>query len=510
MHAMAPSLSLSPPRPQVLDLPRLVMRRALAVAAVALLLAFVLGFMRAGRDIEDETSSAIALAGALIRVADAPALPDADLLDTLGALQRDGRLRHLAISVRDAQGRVLLAPPEPPSAGWLAPLVRLHAAWQGEGELRELAWPIARAHGQRWTMTLAATRDSERREAMAGVALTLLGAVAGGIALLAAMAWQLQRAFAPLKSLLRGIERLEHGEPGAAAALPAMPIRELQSIAAALRRLDDALQGAELQRRLLGQKVLTLQEDERGRLAQELHDEFGQRLTALRVDAAWLRGQLAQAGAPDALARVVDGMDAQCQHIQQDIRALLTRLRPLGTEQGEAAVPVGRLGALLAALVAAWSRDAAQGGLAITLALQVEGPQGAARPWPADPGPPTMPRELQLALYRISQEALTNVARHAQAREARLSLRLACLGRRAVLDWQVQDDGIGLAEPAQAMQRGNGLAGMRERAWAQGAELAMAAAQPGTARPGLRLSARFSFELDAASAAAMPSQEITT
>jgi two-component system sensor histidine kinase UhpB len=507
MPIPAPSLSLSPQRQPVLDLPRLVMRRALTVSVVALLAACVLGFVRAGMDIDDETRSAIALAGALIRVADAPALPDAELLDTLGALQRDGRLRHLSITVRDGEGRVLLAPPAPQGAGWLTPLVRLHAAWQGPGEAHELSWPIARAQGRRWMMTLAATRDSERREAMAGVALTLVGAVAGVLALLAALAWQLQRAFAPLKSLLEGIERLEHGEPGAAAALPAMPIRELQSIAAALRRLDDALQGAELQRRLLGQKVLTLQEDERGRLAQELHDEFGQRLTALRVDAAWLRGQLTQHAAPDALVPVVDGMDAQCRHIQHDIRSLLTRLRPLGAETGEAAVPVGRLGALLAALVAAWSRDAARGGLAVALDMRVEGPQGDAHPWPADPGPPTMPREMQLAVYRISQEALTNVARHAQAGRARLSLRLAMQDRQAVLDWQVHDDGIGLADPAQAMQRGNGLAGMRERAWAQGAELAMAAVHPGAARPGLRLSARFTFELDAPSAAALPMRD---
>lgn len=127
MPLMTPSLSLS--RPRVLDLPRLVMRRALAVAALALVVALVIGFVRAGADIDDETRSAIALAAALIRVADAQALPDAELIGTLDALQRDGRLRHLDLSLRDDLGQLRLPPPVRPDAGWLAPLVRLHAAW---------------------------------------------------------------------------------------------------------------------------------------------------------------------------------------------------------------------------------------------------------------------------------------------------------------------------------------------------------------------------------------------
>ena len=73
-----------------------------------------------------------------------------------------------------------------------------------------------------------------------------------------------------------------------------MPIGELQAIATALRELANALEGAEQQRRVLSQQVLTLQEDERQRIARELHDEFGQRLTALRADAAWLARRIGQ------------------------------------------------------------------------------------------------------------------------------------------------------------------------------------------------------------------------
>jgi two-component system sensor histidine kinase UhpB len=82
-----------------------------------------------------------------------------------------------------------------------------------------------------------------------------------------------------------------------------------------------------------------------------------------------------------------------------------------------------------------------------------------------------LPRELSRALYRISQEALTNVARHARATRAVLQLTLQRRADGDLLHWQVSDDGQGLGEPAVALQRGNGLAGIRQRVWALGADL---------------------------------------
>ena len=80
------------------------------------------------------------------------------------------------------------------------------------------------------------------------------------------------------------------------------------------------------------------------RLARELHDEFGQRLTALRVDAAWLARRAADTPAMQGqVQQVVDGMADQCRQIQRDIRGLLARLQPFGDGRppaaGEAAAP---------------------------------------------------------------------------------------------------------------------------------------------------------------------------
>jgi len=276
-------------------------------------------------------------------------------------------------------------------------------------------------------------------------------------------------------------------------------------LAAALRHLAEALERAEAERRRLAQQVLTLQEDERSRLARELHDELGQRLTAMRVDAAWLARRLAD---QPPLREVVDGMAAQCEHMQHDVRALLRRLEPFGREAesdvggpqaSPAEEPLARLVDLLRTLVDGWSR-AGGGALAVELVLRAHDAQGQAVAWPAQA---RLPRPLALALFRLSQEALTNVARHAGAGAATLTLALerddAASQEKGVdaeprvrsLHWRVDDDGVGSDRIDAAAARGNGLAAMRERVWALGGRFELVAARPGHARPGLRVSARF-------------------
>jgi two-component system, NarL family, sensor histidine kinase UhpB len=268
-----------------------------------------------------------------------------------------------------------------------------------------------------------------------------------------------------------------------------MPIRELQSIAQALHGLQQALHGEATQRRILSQQLLTLQEDERQRLARELHDEFGQQLTGLRVDAAWLAQRLAH---EPQQQQVAEAIAERCGNVQQDIRSLLTRLQPLASHAG--AESAARLAELLVALMGGWSRSATQS-CAFELRLVTRHADGRAAPWPRSDDDTPLPRDLVLAIYRISQEALTNVARHARAARATLSLVLHrdADSRAQAIDWSLRDDGVGLPDPAQALQRGTGLASLKERVWAQGSELEFSAAWPDAEPPGLQLSARFSI-----------------
>jgi two-component system sensor histidine kinase UhpB len=99
---------------------------------------------------------------------------------------------------------------------------------------------------------------------------------------------------------------------------------------------------------------------------------------------------------------------------------------------------------------------------------------------------------LCLALYRISQEALTNVARHANASRASLQLTLHRGDDGDSLQWQVSDDGAGLGSLQVALQRGNGLAGIRQRVWALGSDLECEPASAASAEhAGVCLRARF-------------------
>lgn len=482
------------------------MRRAGLLGAAVLVLALLLGLVRMNQDIGEEVDAAMALATVMGQlgqlgpggVAGAPGADDAQVLAALREAQAAHPLRHLALQVDGADGRPLLAAPAAaPAAAPMRWLLALHRDWLGTADARRVAWTVARPDGSRWTVSLAASHDSERREAL-GSLLGMLGLLLLGVTgLLAVMQWNLRHALAPLGRLLQAIAGIEGRDASAVQALPAMPVTELESLAAALRHLGAALDDAEAQRRQLAQQVLTLQDDERARLARELHDEFGQRLTALRVDAAWLSRRLA---GDAALQPVADGMVQQCALVQQDIRQLLARLQPFGPLATDAAADVpaaeslGHGVALLQALVASWRGSGRN--LDCRLDLAWTGADGQPRPWPDEAGALALrlPRALWLTLYRISQEALTNVTRHADAGAAGLALHLhggAAPGDGLRLDWRAWDDGRGLADAAAARPRGNGLAGLQERVWAQGAELQIAPLQPGAPRPGLCLRASF-------------------
>jgi two-component system sensor histidine kinase UhpB len=495
----------------------LLMRRAGWVATAVLAFALVLGLLGMSRDMEDEARAALGLAQKLAAVAAvaASAPDDASALAALQAQTQAVRTGHLQLQVHTATGQPLLldAPPAQPAAP-LAALLQLHRALTGERPPQSVRWPLPRPHSPPWVLTLVASPEAEREEAMASLLLmlaTMLLCVAG---LLLALRWNLRRALAPLGQLLRAMARIEQRDTSAVQALPPMPVAELEAVARALRHLSAALHAAEAQRRVLGQRVITLQEDERARLGRELHDEFGQHLTALRVDAAWLARQ---PWAQGTAGEVLEGLQQHIRQIQQVLRSVLTRLRPLGPSGPDAALPgataasvedtpftLERLAQLLQGLVDSWHGrpgTGLQARLLLGSVPQGHPPAAEPGPWPADAAAQPLPAALGLAIYRITQEALTNIARHAQASEARVQL---LLQPGTALHWAVQDDGIGLPATADALWHGNGLGGIQERVWALGADLQLQAAYPGRPRSGLRLQAVLPWAVPAAAGAAQP------
>ncbi|CAD5366999.1 Histidine kinase [Rubrivivax sp. A210] len=459
-----------PPRAAVpdLDLASLVMRRAMVVALTCLLALLVLGVLSTRTDTQREMEGSLDIARASQALA---RLREAPLADGLGRLQAMPGLRHLQMELRDESGQVVVRLADEESSAWLARQWRRLSSWLATARpATELAYGVPLQDGRVWSVTLTASPDSEILESASNLVGLFLLMVASCAAMLAAMRWSVRRSLRPLRTLVDAIAGVERHELTAVAALPAMPIRELEAIAQALRHLADAQARSEAARQVLAHRLMSLQEDERQRLARDLHDEFGQRLTALRVDASWLQ----RAGGLQIKAQaIVAGMGLQISLIQDDVRRLLARLRPLGvTPAGVDQRPqtLGGLAAMLAELAEGWSGRAR--GPVITLHIAESG------------GQQVLAQDLALGLYRITQEALTNVMRHADARRCEVEIALRDDGGPGpTLVWRVADDGRGIADLEAALRRGTGLAGLKERVWTLGGrfEASCGADCPGTA-----------------------------
>ncbi len=237
----------------------------------------------------------------------------------------------------------------------------------------------------------------------------------------------------------------------ALAALPEAGLGAVQMVVADVTRREQEAQALAHSRHALRQlsaSVVQAREDERRRIARELHDELGQRLTALKMDLSALAG----ADANPAQAERVTAMLAMLDDTVASVRRIAADLRPMMLDD---------LG--LNAAVQWLAGDAKRRlGLAVQLAL--------------DANEPALPEPVSTALYRIVQEALTNVARHAQA--SAVSITLHSNGTELLLS--VQDNGIGLPPGALQQEGSYGLLGMQERVQALGGSLELANTGAGT------------------------------
>jgi two-component system CheB/CheR fusion protein len=189
-------------------------------------------------------------------------------------------------------------------------------------------------------------------------------------------------------------------------------------------------------------RVVNAQEDERRRIARDLHDHFGQQLTALRL--ALERTRQTVSG-QDGSGEAIDKALALTEQVSRDVDFLSWELRPAVLDE------LG-LGAALPRFVGEWSAH-----VGIAAECRVSGFESE-----------RLPREAQVAFYRIAQEALNNVAKHAHA--SRVDLVLASSDGEVVM--VIEDDGIGFEDGAETSDgHGLGLASMRERATLVGATL---------------------------------------
>ena len=261
--------------------------------------------------------------------------------------------------------------------------------------------------------------------------------VGGLIALVVADLILLWPSFAPLKRLARRMQHVDLLRPGQR--LAASGPKEVRELVHAFNEMLDRL---EKERRESGQRALAAQESERLRIARGLHDEIGQTMTGVLLQLKRVADE-----APPALQEELIETQEAIRTGLDEVRRIARELRPETLELG-----------LVSALTALANTFSQRTGLEIERRLESDLPR--------------LEPETELALYRVAQESLTNVARHADASHVELEL---MRGSGSVV-LRVVDDGRGMNGGAPP---GGGLRGMRERALMLGAALAIKASAEG-------------------------------
>lgn len=263
--------------------------------------------------------------------------------------------------------------------------------------------------------------------------IVLIFVLAGAAALLNVVL--LERRFSPLEELIDEMEKADLSQPGAN--LPAWidgraESEEVERLELAFLRMMRRL---EAERRRSASAALTAQEEERARVARDLHDQVNQSLTGVL-----LRLEALRSGAPPELDPEIDSTKQLAHQAMDELLTVARQLRPTALDD---------LG--LKAAIAG-------------LAEQLEG-TGVDVGFSADGDPAVLTPEAQLVIYRVSQEALGNAIRHSGA--DRIETRLRIGADLAVLE--VEDNGSGFT--FEQSTSGLGLGGMRERALLVGGEL---------------------------------------
>ncbi|MGW6897125.1 HAMP domain-containing sensor histidine kinase [Streptomyces sp. NBC_01727] len=269
------------------------------------------------------------------------------------------------------------------------------------------------------------------------VLFTEAAVLTGGLAaMLIANGLLLRIGLAPLQRLTRAMTTTDLLRPGTRPAVGGHG-----EVAELITTFNTMLDRLETERAASAGRALSAQEAERHRIAQELHDEIGQTLTAVLLELKRVADHV-----PPAVREELHQVQETTRASLDEIRRIARRLRPGVLEE---------LG-LTSALKALANEFT---GSALTVRHHI------------DADLPPLSRDTELVLYRVAQESLTNAARHAGARRVELTVRRTPAG----VELRVRDDGRGI----NGAPEGAGISGMRERALLIGAGLSLDAARDG-------------------------------
>ncbi len=273
--------------------------------------------------------------------------------------------------------------------------------------------------------------------------------VAGVMLMAAGVYAVVRKALQPTQAMMGAIDRLEQGDLGAR--MPPSRMRELHRIGEQFNHMAARLQKTISAQRVLADRLLKVREEERRRLARELHDELGQRLTSINAEATYA-GNVSQTKLPELMPSL-DAIERVSGETMTSVQRILQGLRPPGLDTFGLERCLDQLGK-------SWEGQR-QGveGTKVDMRIDVH-----STPWNDT---------LTVSVYRLVQEALTNAFRHGQARHVAVTLEERGTGIRLT----IVDNGMASSLPPMESE-GHGILGMRERVDALGGRFDMSVVEP--------------------------------
>lgn len=297
----------------------------------------------------------------------------------------------------------------------------------------------------------AALRQSWSR---VSVIVAVATALAAGIAVLAAL--MIGHTLMPARTIIQGLRELQKGNT--AWRLPRFRTAELDHIACAVNDLAEELKRTNAARAALTTRLMQVQDEERRALARDLHDEFGQCLTATVALATLIESSATPAR--EEIAEDARKITSVQKRMMETLRSTLVRLRSQNIEE------VGLEASLRQLVLDHNLQSASQTAFRLNVIGQIA----------------ALPKQIAIDIYRIAQECLTNAVKHGSPTEVQLKVEYATDERRAV-SLIIEDDGGGDAKQVNK-DDGHGILGIRERVTALGGRLSI-----GNSASGIRISA---------------------
>lgn len=416
--------------------------RILVVSVCVLLLGGSIAIWQARNAVNKEVDSSIKLAVQLIRFAflQAPDISQAKINEDywISQINELNQTRYLTIQLKKSSGELIdvvhkkhqpKSQKRPPQ--WFASLI--------ESQRPQAEYSMANSTGKQLTLIIQANPLDEITEVWEEsirflgslLLLTLFTFLAVNLAF--------NKALKAIGLIVKALKIIETGQYQQK--LPDFSIQEYDSIAKAINHMADVLNVSQQENQELAEHSLNIQEEERQRLSQELHDELGQSLTAIKVMA--VAAERAQAEESKAgkieIKQVMNSIVSVCDHLMIVVGSMMHQLHPLILSE------LG-LKATLEDLLNHWAvRNPA-------LSISLNSPDEV----------DLFEQKISIQVFRIVQECITNSIRHAKASKVVISLEiLQESATRSVLRLQVTDDGQGCS--LEKLKTGFGLLGMRQR-----------------------------------------------